>query len=204
VPRHGDDHYRTLGVSMAASDEQVRAAYRVLARRLHPDLAEGPANRRQAEAAMASVNEAWRILGDSHRRSAYDLARRPPGPVARPSPADEEFHGRRGDSFQAIRVPRAVGCLLQFGPVALIVGLLVGILVVTAFMGGGTGVAPRLAPGSCVALSSTIRVVPCTVETPVIVARGVAGTPCPLGSVTLVLPTLIEQVCVAPPGTPVG
>jgi hypothetical protein len=189
---------------MAASDEQVRAAYRVLARRLHPDLAEGPADRRQAEAAMASVNEAWRVLGDSHRRSAYDLARRPPDPVARPSPADEEFHGRRGDSFQAIRVPRVVGCLLQFGPVALIVGLLVGILVVTAFMGGGTGVAPRLTPGSCVALSSTIRVVPCTVETPVIVARGVAGTPCPLGSVTLVLPTLIEQVCVAPPGTPVG
>jgi len=46
--------------------------------------------------------------------------------------------------------------------------------------------------------------VPCTVETPVIVARRVAGTPCPLGSVTLVLPTLIEQICVAPPGTPAG
>ncbi len=90
---------------MAASDEQVRAAYRVLARRLHPDLAEGPANRRQAEAAMASANEAWRILGDSHRRSAYDLARRPPGPVARPSPADVELPGAPGASFLAIRLP---------------------------------------------------------------------------------------------------
>ena len=107
---------------MAASDDQVRAAYRVLARRLHPDLADAPADRRQAEAAMASLNEAWRVLGDSHRRAAYDLARRQPDPVARPSPAGEEFHGRSGDSFQAIRVPRPVGCLLQFGPVALIVG----------------------------------------------------------------------------------
>jgi len=155
---------------------------------------------------MGKVNEAWRVLGDRGRRSAYDLARMPPKPAVRRPPVSDVDHGRRGDSFQAIRVPRAVGCLLQFGPVALIVGLLVGILVVTAVMGGGGVVAPRLGPGSCVALSSssTIRVVPCTVETPVIVARGVAGTPCPLGSVTLVLPTLIEQVCVAPPGTPVG
>ena len=189
---------------MTASDEQVRAAYRVQARRHHPDLSDGPADRRQAEAAMASVNEAWRVLGDRGRRSSYDLARRPPEPVVRTSPVDEAVHGRRGDSFQAIPVPRAVGCLLQFGPVVLIVGLLVGILVATAFMGGGRELAPRLGPGSCVELSSTIRVVPCTVETPVIVARGVAGTPCPLGSVTLVLPTLIEQVCVAPPGTPSG
>ena len=204
MPGHGDDHYRTLGVSMTASDEQVRAADRVQARRHHPDLSDGPADRRQAEAAMASVNEAWRVLGDRGRRSVYDLARRPPEPVVRTSPVDEAVHGRRGDSFQAIPVPRAVGCLLQFGPVVLIVGLLVGILVATAFMGGGRELAPRLGPGSCVELSSTIRVVPCTVETPVIVARGVAGTPCPLGSVTLVLPTLIEQVCVAPPGTPSG
>ena len=82
--------------------------------------------------------------------------------------------------------------------------LLGGIVVATAFMGGGREVAPRLGPGSCVELSSTIRVVPCTVETPVVVARGVAGTPCPVGSVALALPTLIEQVCVAPPGIPEG
>jgi hypothetical protein len=204
VPRHGDDHYRTLGVSTTATDEQVRAAYRLLARSLHPDLADGSAERRRAELEMGRVNEAWRVLGDRGRRDAYDLSRRPPEPVVRRSSVAEEAHGRRGDSFQAIPVPRAVGCLLQFGPVALIVGLLAGILVVTAFMGGGGEVAPRLGPGSCIEVSSRIRVVPCTVETPVIVARGVAGTPCPMGSVTVVLPTLIEQVCVAPPGSPVG
>ena len=204
MPGHGDDHYRTLGVPAGASDEQIRAAYRGLARHLHPDMAADPAGRRRAETAMAKVNEAWMVLGDRDRRAAYDLVRRPMEPVASPSPVDETVHGRQGDSFQAVPVPAAVGCLLQFGPAAVVVALLVGIVVATAFMGRGREVAPRLGPGSCVELSSTIRVVPCTVETPVIVARGVAGTPCPVGSVTLVLPTLIEQVCVAPPGTPEG
>ena len=204
MPGFGDDHYRTLGVLAGASDEQIRAAYRRLARHLHPDLVADPAGRRRAEAAMSEVNEAWMVLGDRDRRAAYDLVRRQAESIVRPSPVDEAVHGPQGDSFQAVPVPAAVGCLLQFGPAAVVVALLVGIVVATAFMGGGREVAPRLGPGSCVELSSTIRVVPCTVETPVIVARGVAGTPCPVGSVTLVLPTLIEQICVAPPGTPEG
>ena len=130
--RHGDDHYRTLGVPVGASDEQIRAAYRGLARHLHPDVAADTAGRRRAESAMAEVNEAWMVLGDRYRRAAYDLVRRPAEPVASPSPVDEAVHGRQGDSFQAVPVPAAVGCLLQFGPVVLIVGLLVGILVATA------------------------------------------------------------------------
>ena len=89
----------------------------------------------------------------------------------------------------------------------LAVGLLVGILVATAVLGGGGEVPKRLEPGSCLELSTTVRVVPCTVETPVIVGRGVAGTTCPMvgasAAVAVMLPSRTEQVCVAPPGTPV-
>ena len=200
----GDDHYRTLGVPATASDQEVRAAYRALAARTHPDRATDQAERRQAETRMAAVNEAWRVLRDRKRRAAYDLARRPAEPPIRTPPDDGPIPGRRGDSFQAVTVSPAVGCALRFGPVVLGVGLLVGILVATAVLGGGGEVPKRLEPGSCLELSTTVRVVPCTAETPVIAARGVAGTSCPVGAVAVVLPSRTEQVCVAPPGTPVG
>ena len=200
----GDDHYRTLGVPATASDQEVRAAYRALAARIHPDRATDQAARRQAEPRMAAVNEAGRVLRDRKRRAAHDRARRPAEPPIRTPPDDGPIPGRRGDSFQAVTVSPAVGCALRFGPMVLGVGLLVGILVATAVLGGGGEVPKRLEPGSCLELSTTVRVVPCTAETPVIAARGVAGTSCPVGAVAVVLPSRTEQVCVAPPGTPVG
>lgn len=63
-----DDPYRVLGVSRAATQDEVRAAYRALARRLHPDV-----SRSEADAlAMAAVNRAWEILSDPVRRRAHD------------------------------------------------------------------------------------------------------------------------------------
>ena len=182
----------------------MRAAYRALAARTHPDRATDQAERQRAETRMAAVNEAWRVLRDRKRRAAYDLARRPTEPPIQTPPDDGPIPGRRGDSFQAVTVSPAVGCALRFGPMVLGVGLLVGILVATAVLGGGGEVPKRLEPGSCLELSTTVRVVPCTAETPVIAARGVAGTSCPVGAVAVVLPSRTEQVCVAPPGTPVG
>ena len=43
-----------------------------------------------------------------------------------------------------------------------------------------------------------MEVVPCITDSSVIVARGVAGTSCPMGATAVVLPTRTEQVCVAP------
>ena len=78
-------HYQRLGVSPTAEAADIKAAYRELARRNHPDLVNGSGG-----ADMASVNEAWRVLGDPERRRAYDAAleaaRRPAEPV-RPPPA---------------------------------------------------------------------------------------------------------------------
>jgi hypothetical protein len=82
-------HYETLGVRVDASMDDIRSAYRTLARRMHPDAAatgsaaSGAAGRGSAERDMASVNEAWRVLSDPGRRAMYDASLR--SPVAVPS-----------------------------------------------------------------------------------------------------------------------
>lgn len=60
-----DTHYEVLGVTRSASTAEIQTAYRAAARRVHPD-AGGTA------AAMQRVNEAWHVLRDPGRRSAYD------------------------------------------------------------------------------------------------------------------------------------
>ena len=61
------DHYRKLGVTRTATHAEIRTAYRQLAQRLHPDTHGGVVS-----AEMVAVNEAWRVLSDKGRRSAYD------------------------------------------------------------------------------------------------------------------------------------
>jgi hypothetical protein len=68
------DHYQRLGVGPTASADEIRAAYRTLARQLHPDTQGGTASPE-----MAAVNEAWRVLSDPGRRALYDAQRRGPG-----------------------------------------------------------------------------------------------------------------------------
>lgn len=62
------DHYRVLHVDPAADVEVIQAAYRVLARRHHPDHSGD-------DAAMKRLNAAWEILGNPQRRKAYDTTR---------------------------------------------------------------------------------------------------------------------------------
>ena len=202
MPGHFD-HYRALGVSEDASFEHIRAAYRELARRNHPDRVSDPNDRAIASERMAVVNEAWRVLGDAARREAYDLGRQPPTSAASPSGGlgDDRVHGRQGDAFDEVMVSPAAGCALRVVPVAVAVLVLLGILIATAVLGGGGEVPSRMDVGRCVELTSTVEVVPCTADTPVIVGRGVAGTTCPVAAVVVVLPSRTEQVCVAAPGT---
>jgi hypothetical protein len=83
VSRAPTTHYDRLGVSPAASTAEIRAAYRELARRVHPDVAGGDVG-----TAMAALNEAWSVLGDPARRAAYDATLAPPRPgPAPPRPA---------------------------------------------------------------------------------------------------------------------
>ena len=66
------DPYAVLGVSPAASTDDIRHAYRVLARRFHPD-ADGHDAR--AAASFARATEAYDLLVDDDRRRTYDLRR---------------------------------------------------------------------------------------------------------------------------------
>lgn len=65
------DLYADLGVGTDASTEQVRRAYRALARRLHPDLNPAP----DASVRFARVAAAYAVLADPARRATYDQAR---------------------------------------------------------------------------------------------------------------------------------
>jgi hypothetical protein len=69
-----NSHYQRLGLTPAASTEEVRAAYHALAKRLHPDrVGNGSeAERTLAERRMREINEAWTVLRDPARRRAYD------------------------------------------------------------------------------------------------------------------------------------
>jgi hypothetical protein len=66
------NHYEVLGVEPGAPTETIRRAYLTEARRHHPDLEADPLRRRDAERRMQRVNEAWAVLSDPKRRSAYD------------------------------------------------------------------------------------------------------------------------------------
>ena len=63
------DYYRILGVDKNASDEDIKKAYRKLARKLHPDL--NP-NDKEAHHKFQQINEANEVLGDPEKRKKYD------------------------------------------------------------------------------------------------------------------------------------
>src|SRR6266853_1613545 len=63
------DYYETLSVPRAASEEEIRKAYRKLARKYHPDLNPGD---KSAEDRFKNVQEAYDILSDSKKRQMYD------------------------------------------------------------------------------------------------------------------------------------
>ncbi len=63
------DYYQTLGVSRTASAEEIKQAFRKLARLYHPDVAK---NKVAGEAKFKEINEAYEVLGDPEKRKQYD------------------------------------------------------------------------------------------------------------------------------------
>jgi curved DNA-binding protein len=63
------DYYSSLGVAKTASQKEIKAAYRKLARKHHPDVNQGD---KSAEGRFKEINEAYEVLGDADKRKKYD------------------------------------------------------------------------------------------------------------------------------------
>lgn len=69
MPVEFKDYYQTLGVTRTAGDDEIRKAFRKLARQYHPDVAK---NKAVAEEKFKEINEAYEVLGDPEKRRKYD------------------------------------------------------------------------------------------------------------------------------------
>ena len=84
------DYYKILGVPKTATEKEIKAAFRKLARKHHPDLNKGEA---KSEARFKEINEANEVLSDPEKRRRYDEVgenwasfRRPPAAAAGRAP----------------------------------------------------------------------------------------------------------------------
>ncbi|HVC50247.1 MAG TPA: DnaJ C-terminal domain-containing protein [Burkholderiales bacterium] len=98
------DYYKILGVSRTATDEEIRKAYKRLARKYHPDVSK----ELNAEEKFKEVGEAYDVLKDPEKRTAYDsLGSHRAGQEFSPPPgwhfdfgtSDSSFNGQSGAGF---------------------------------------------------------------------------------------------------------
>jgi hypothetical protein len=201
-----------LGVLPDASHDDVKRAYTERALRWHPDRqpADDPAARERAEWHMREVNAAWQVLRSPASRAAYDdelraAEDRTPEGSTHERPTSSGAHRR--PSFadhlvdpRAETAPRHRGWRL-WAPVLVVVALVVGILVATAYARRSGSDAPtepevhttRFSVGDCVAVrpGPTVEGVPCDQpNTGRVVATTDYPRPCPSGTITV---SLVEQ-----------
>lgn len=101
------DPYRILQVQPDADPDVVRAAYRVLARKLHPDGTDAPLDE-VTQRRMSDLNWAYAVVRDPVKRSAWESERRRTPP---PTPRDDATHGAPRGPLDA----DGAGLRLDFG-----------------------------------------------------------------------------------------
>lgn len=181
--------YDVLGVGPSASPDELRQAYRDRAQVLHPDRRSAVERGETAVIAgpMQELNGAWRVLRDPAARAAYDrtlaASASPPAayrqPTDDPADLDRPFRGRPAEPGDV------VVALVRALPWVLVVLVLGGIFVFTAFAGGGGSPSSPALVGDCVRVSSElVEVVPCMgPEDELVVAVTTRAEDCPSAAV---------------------
>ncbi len=90
------DYYQILQVSEQADEEQIKKAYRKLAKKYHPDLHPNDA---VAEAKFKDVVEAYEVLGDAERRRDYDLKQKGTGDYCGQNAKDAGKSGKKSSNI---------------------------------------------------------------------------------------------------------
>ena len=107
------DYYATLGLPVEANQEQIKKAYRKLARQYHPDVSKAP----DAEARFKEAAEAYATLKDPEKRSAYDqLGRRPTGEEFSVPPQWRSEHASDSQAFDGIDLADLLAALHRGQP----------------------------------------------------------------------------------------
>ena len=97
------DYYEVLGVSKTATQEEIRKAFRQLARKHHPDVSK---DKKKAEEKFKEINEAYEVLSDPEKRKKYDTlgADWERGGAQQPPPNWQDF-AQRGAGSRKGRSP---------------------------------------------------------------------------------------------------
>ena len=136
-------HYEVLGVLPSASQDEIRVAYRMRVREVHPDTAAG--RRNDTSIQMAHIAEAWRVLSDATLRRAYD--RELIAPVSQPI---------RETQGQYVHAPAARGVFPWRMVSFMVAGSVALVLLLNALSDPAVPIGPDglLQAGSCVVVNA--------------------------------------------------
>lgn len=192
-----------LGVSATAGTEELRRAYRRLARELHPDVA---GNSRGTMIRMAEVNRAWSVLSDPVSRRAYDASRM----RGAPGNSTASSSGGRGDRDDRVRIPPTSTGPARFPWRMAVVMVVIGIVAVLFLQAVSDPPVPGvpdqiLEPGSCVVIDAQQLAVEVACAGPhdYVVTRFIpTDGQCPLGVASFKDRQGMGAVCVVPADQP--